>query len=86
MTESLDYVPEGCETMSKPSCLPYEESNETSFFVADVEYFTLKLEHAVYLPDLRDSIPGSSLSGKLLSAKDEEIDPCARESTDILSG
>eukprot|EP01138_Halocafeteria_seosinensis_P000406 gb/GECG01000419.1/.p1 GENE.gb/GECG01000419.1/~~gb/GECG01000419.1/.p1 ORF type:complete len:506 (+),score=50.80 gb/GECG01000419.1/:1-1518(+) len=66
-----------CHNMTNPSpqCR-FQKTAETTFYVAEPEWYTLLIDHSVIVPDFEWSATGWGLHGRLLDTQGNVVDPC----------
>lgn len=64
-----------CAGLPVPSC-NWTDVESGTFYVADVDLFTVRIDHSVSAPDLRLSQNGVEMKGDLISVTGEIVDPC----------
>eukprot|EP01138_Halocafeteria_seosinensis_P008238 gb/GECG01008419.1/.p1 GENE.gb/GECG01008419.1/~~gb/GECG01008419.1/.p1 ORF type:complete len:460 (+),score=40.76 gb/GECG01008419.1/:1-1380(+) len=64
-----------CAMLEHPDCR-YEKQNESNFYVADVEYFTLQLDHSLIVTDHHWSSNAWTLHGRMLDSNGNNVDVC----------
>ena len=64
-----------CALLEEPGCA--FAGVDVTYYVAQLENFTLLIDHAMDVPAFGLSVTGSSLNGKLIGQDGETIDPCA---------
>ena len=65
-----------CSRLERLECLPYNVTDRTNYFVVDPDIFTVKLDHALYVPGRDTSSGNGQMTGELLQHDGGEVDVC----------